>query len=326
MSELRWHPFLEEWVVTATHRQERPVQESGSCPFCVGAPEVPKNFDVLCLPNRFPPLQSPAPIPSVADLSFSPVKPSAGFCEIVVFSPEHSATLSTLPESHIQKIVWLWQARTQRLGEHPQVDYVLIFENKGDTVGATLAHPHGQIYALPFIPPQIERHLASSRKFFKKTKKCLHCNVIREEKKLKERVVFENKHILAFVPFYARWPYEVHLYPKKHISSLLQMNRSETVDFAQALKKVTSAYDNLFSFPFPYMMVLLQAPTHVQKYPFFHFHIEFYPPARSATKMKYPAGAETGAGTFINDTLAEEKAKELRKACSKKPDEKPAKT
>jgi UDPglucose--hexose-1-phosphate uridylyltransferase len=192
------------------------------------------------------------------------------------------------------------------------VKYVFIFENKGEAIGVTLHHPHGQIYAYPFVPPRILRELEQSKKHSDETNRCLLCDILNEEKSDGRRIVAENESFAAYIPFFARYPYETHIIAKRHLQDLTQLSKNEQTDLALILKQVLVAFDRLFDVSFPYMMVLHQQPTDGGDYNYYHFHIEFYPPMRSATKLKYLAGSETGAGMFINDTLAEEKAAELR--------------
>ncbi|HEY9766379.1 MAG TPA: galactose-1-phosphate uridylyltransferase, partial [Chroococcales cyanobacterium] len=224
----------------------------------------------------------------------------------------HATTLTDLSLLDIQKLTLLWTDRYRELGSKNFVDYVFIFENKGEEIGVTLHHPHGQIYAFSYIPPRVQRELEAQRKHFEKTGGCLHCDVLKEEFEAASRIVAENESFVAFIPFYARYPYEMHVYAKSHRPSLLDFSSKEQQDLAQILKIVLGKYDNLFKKPMPYMMVMHQAPTDRQEHPGCHFHIEFYPPYRTAKKLKYLAGCESGAGTFINDTLPEEKAAELR--------------
>lgn len=315
MSELRWNPTLREWVVTATHRQTRPLLPSSFCPFCVGAEEVPKPYEILSLPNRFPSFHLKPPPPSIKGNALYKVRKAKGAAEVVLYSSSHNTTLAEQSEEHLIKLITLWQNRVLELGNKSFIKYVFIFENKGEVIGVTLHHPHGQIYGFSFIPPIIKKELSSAKKYYKKQNRCLHCEIIKIEKKDKVRIVTENKKFVAFIPFYARWPYEVHIYPKVHQTSILELkSRDSKLSFARILKEVLNKYDALFNFSFPYMMVLHQKPTDKRDYSFYHWHIEFYPPYRAANKIKYLAGCESGTGTFINDTLAEEKAEELRKA------------
>jgi UDPglucose--hexose-1-phosphate uridylyltransferase len=320
MSELRWHPFLEEWVIVATHRQERTfLPPKDYCPLCPTKPggfptEVPKDhYDIVVFENKFPSLQRIPPEPAVESTPFSPVKPAQGGCEVVLYSQEHSSTLATMPVARIENLIRVWQDRYEELGAAEEIEYVLIFENKGEAVGVTLHHPHGQIYAFPYIPPKIEQELRASERHYAQQKKCLFCGILAEERKDGRRIVFEGERFIAFLPFFARYPYEVYLAPKKHLSCLAEFTPEDRKDLALVLKGLLLKYDGLFNFSFPYLMVIHQAPTDGGEYPHYHLHFEFYPPHRTEKKLKYLAGCEAGAGSYINDTMAEEKAAELRR-------------
>ncbi|MDQ3180548.1 MAG: galactose-1-phosphate uridylyltransferase [Acidobacteriota bacterium] len=320
MSELRYNPLLGEWLATATHRQDRTfLPPPDFCPLCPTKPggfptEIAEaDYDIVVFENRFPSLSPNPPEPSVAASEFYPVEKGFGECEVVVYSPNHNSTLAQEPVEQIYKLVQVWTDRFIELSKLEFVKYVFIFENKGEAIGVTLLHPHGQIYAYPFVPPRVLRELEESEKHHVKTGRCLLCDILAEEEKDGRRIVAENRSFAAYIPFFARYPYELHIISKRHLLDLINFTGKEQIDLAEILKQVLVAFDNLFNISFPYMMVLHQKPSDGGNYDFYHFHIEFYPPLRSATKLKYLAGSETGAGMFINDTLAEEKAAELRK-------------
>ena len=319
MSELRWHPLLGEWVATATHRQERThLPPADFCPLCPTRPggfptEVPApDYDVVVFENRFPSLRNDPPAPAVEGTELYPVRPARGVCEVVLYSPRHSSTLAEEPVEQIHKLVLVWADRFRELGELPFVEYVFVFENKGEAIGVTLHHPHGQIYAYPFVPPRVARELEQALAHKRRTGRCLFCDISAEERADGRRLVAENGSFVAYIPFFARYPYEVHVSSLRHLQALTDMDGAERRDLASILKQVLVAFDKLFNLSFPYMMVLHQRPTGGGDYGHYHFHVEFYPPLRTATKLKYLAGSETGGGMFINDTLAEEKAAELR--------------
>jgi UDPglucose--hexose-1-phosphate uridylyltransferase len=311
--------LLGEWVATATHRQERTfLPPADFCPLCPTKPggfptEIPEpTYDMVVFENRFPSLRSDPPAPAVEATELYPVRPAAGVCEVVVYTPHHSSTLAAEPVEQIYKLVQVWTDRFRALDALAFVDYVYIFENKGEAIGVTLHHPHGQIYAYPFVPPRIGTELEKSRAHFTETGRCLICDITDEERRDGRRIVAANDSFVAFIPFFARYPYEVHVTSKRHLQALTDMDAGEQRRLAEILKTVLVAYDKLFNLSFPYMMVLHGRPSDGGDYGHYHFHIEFYPPLRTATKLKYLAGSETGAGLFINDTLAEEKAAELR--------------
>ncbi len=319
MSELRWNPVLQEWVITATQRQDRtffPPPEY--CPLCPTHPgafptEIPApDFDIVVFENKFPSLRREPPEPAVHATEISPVRPAQGVCEVVVYTPDHNAELAKMPLSKIEKLVWVWADRFQELGDRPEVQFVFIFENKGKEIGVTLAHPHGQIYAYPFIPPVLWRELEGCRKHFDARGECLLCKSRDIEMEDGRRMVARSERFVAFVPFYARYPYEVHIHPRAHRPAITDFDDAERVELARILQVVISKYDNMWNRSLPYIMVTHQRPSDGKEYPHYHYHIEFYPPYRTPDKLKYLAGSEAGAGAFINDTLAEEKAQILR--------------
>lgn len=319
MSELRWHPLLGEWVATATARQDRTfLPPPNFCPLCPTAPggfptEIPEaDYDIVAFENKFPSLSPNPPEPAIAATGLYPVEKSFGECEVVVYTPNHNSTLAQEPVSQIYKLVQVWTDRFKELSAKEFIKYVFIFENKGEAIGVTLHHPHGQIYCYPFVPPRVLREIEQSQKHNAETGRCLLCDVLKEEQTDGRRIVTENESFTAYIPFFARYPYELHIISKRHLQDLTEMTQQEQINLAEILKQVLVAFDKLFDVSFPYMMVLHQKPSDGASYDFYHFHIEFYPPMRTATKLKYLAGSETGAGMFINDTLAEEKAAELR--------------
>lgn len=322
MSELRWHPFLEEWVITATHRQDRtffpPPDYNPLAPTKPGGfpTEIPaSDYDIVVFENKFPSLQRNAPVPAVTGTDLTPVRPAVGVCEVVVYTPQADTTLAELSVEKIEHLIWVWTDRFEALGARPEVEYVFIFENKGREIGVTLSHPHGQIYAYPFIPPKLQTEVQAAKKHWEKTGKNLYLDVLQQELTDGRRIVAENESFVATVPFFARYPYEVHITARGvGKAALTDFTRAEQKELAKILKKILGKYDNLFGFSLPYMMVIHQRPTDgtTADYPYYQFHIEFYPPNRTKDKLKYLAGSEAGAGAYINDTLAEEKAAELR--------------
>ncbi len=320
MSELRWHPLLEQWVITATHRQERTfLPPDGTCPLCPTraggfSTEVPADtYDIVVFENRFPSLQPAPPQPAVEGTTLSPVREADGVCEVVLYSPRHEEALSTMPVRRIRNLAWVWRDRYLELGAHPRVEYVLVFENRGEAVGVTLHHPHGQIYAFPFLPPVPARELAAARAHRARTGRCVVCDALAGELSDGRRIVLEGERFVAFVPFAARYPYELHVVPRTHQVSMAEWTGADAGDLAAVLKGVLVKLDALFGKPFPYVMVVHQAPVRGADPADWHLHLEFLPPLRSADRLKYLAGCEQGAGTFVNDTLPEETAAELRR-------------
>jgi UDPglucose--hexose-1-phosphate uridylyltransferase len=202
--------------------------------------------------------------------------------------------------------MWVWRQRYEELAARADIDYVLIFENRGVEVGTTLHHPHGQIYGFPFLPPVVALELAADARLGG----CAACALLARELDDAERVVYENESVVAYVPFAARWPFETHVVLREHRSSLVECSADELKALASALQRLTRGFDRVFARPFPYVMVVHQAPTDGRGDG--HLHVEFYPPLRTAEKLKYLAGCEQGAGTFIMDVMPEASAMTLR--------------
>jgi len=318
MSELRWNALLSEWTITATHRQDRTfLPPRDFCPLCPtrpgGAPtEIPRdNFEIAVFENRFPSLQRMPPGPAVEGTDLSPVMPAIGACEVIVYSPQHDTTLGGASLEQIERLITVWAHRTLELGAREEIDYVFIFENRGEAIGVTLHHPHGQVYAYPHLPPIAAREAAAEREHRERHASCLLCDLAVDERRDGRRTVIETPGWRGGVPFAARWPFEVHLAPTRHVGWLHELDPDERSGLALGLKTLLLKYDALFGFPLPYIMAIHQRPTDGADHDD-HLHIEFYPPNRSATKLKYLAGSEAGAGAFINDTLPEETATLLR--------------
>ena len=323
MPDLRFDPLRHEWVAYATERNDRTFLPTAFCPLCPtgvgGASEVPLDtFEVVVFENRFPAFGPDR-------RKGRPVRPPTTGCEVVVYTPEHELTLARLPAERVRLLVDVWADRYQELGSRAEVAYVYIFENKGEEVGVTLHHPHGQIYALPFIPPFAEAELAASGKHLVEEGQCLHCRELALEA-AGPRMVLNEGSMVAFVPRSARWPYEVHLYPLRHVASIADLDEAERWDLARALLAVTGTYDRHFGFSTPYVMAVHQAPTDGRDWQQAHLHFEFYPPHRRQDRLKLLAGVELGAGTFVNDTRPEETAVQLRKAAAARPERAPRKS
>jgi UDPglucose--hexose-1-phosphate uridylyltransferase len=302
VSELRWHPLLREWVTVAPWRQDRtyhpPAEFCPLCPTRPGGPEteIPEaDYHIAVFENRFPSYTG-----------------KQGRSEVVCYTPEHSSSLGQQSVEHIRDLVEVWTDRTEELSGLEGVRYVYVFENRGEEIGVTLHHPHGQIYAYPFVPPLLERELAASRDHHDRTGRCLYCDVLEGEAG-EERVIAQNECWLAFVPPFNRWPYEVHLAPRAHVGLLPELTDEQAWSFATVLKDLLQRYDRLFDKPLPYVMAMHQRPPG-EGAGHHHLHVEFYPPNRTADKLKYLAGSELGAGAFILDARAEDTARDLREA------------
>ncbi|SHH17569.1 galactose-1-phosphate uridylyltransferase [Thermosipho atlanticus] len=312
MMELRYNPLTDEWIIVSAATQRRPVQPSKTeCPLCPGGLELPEEYDLVAFENRFPSLKMPPPEIDWYEKGPFRKNKSFGICEVIVYTSEHNSALPKMSLSQVEKLVEVWVDRTLYLSKIKQIRYIYIFENRGKEVGASLSHPHGQLYAFPFIPKRIEVKIEAMSKWYEEKNECPICSIMKYESE--ERKVYETESFIAIVPFYARFPYEVHIYPKKHYSTILDFSNREKKEFSEILKVVTMKYDKLFEQDFPYMMMFFQAPFNTEDVsPFFHFHVEFNPPKRDKNKLKWMASVETGTWTFINPVLPEEAAKKLR--------------
>ena len=314
-SELRWHPLLRQWVAVAAQRQGRPQLPENWCPFCPGSGQVPDGYDVHLYRNDFPAFSFTGP-------PFSPVQDppldlfqttgARGACDVVLYSPNHHLLPAELGPAQWKKVIDLWTRRTIELTANPDVQYVSVFENTGLAIGVTMPHPHGQIYAFPFIPPLVQRELDSASLYYREQSVCLYCRILEKEIEDGRRLVASNESFVAFLPFFGRFPSEMQICARRHVDALEHLTEAERDNLASMLDIVRRKYDNLYGFPMPLMMLLRQRPAGV--HPYFHFHIDFLPIQRSAEKLKYMASVESGNGTFLNDTRAEEQAALLRNA------------
>jgi len=231
---------------------------------------------------------------------------------VVCYSPRHDLSLAQLEIAEIECLFGAWQREYVDLGGRPEIDYVLTFENKGEVVGVSNSHPHCQIYATNFIFKTIETESDASRRYFSETGHTLLADIIAAEQRDQVRIIAENETAIAFLPYFARYAYEVFVAPKQPSPSISALSDVEAHDLAEVLKETVVRFDNLWQMPFPYVMPLHQAPTDGGDYRAFHFHIEFHPPLRRPNLLKYLAGPEIGGGNFLSDTSPEEKAAELR--------------
>lgn len=320
----RWHPLRGEWVCYASHRQGRtfmpPPEYNPLAP--THDPQFPTElpqgeYDVAVFENRFPSMtpaaqDAPAAFHEAFPVGLVDTLPANGACEVVVFTQDPQASLSSLPLDHLELLVQVWGDRTRALSEISQIQYVLPFENKGVEVGVTLHHPHGQIYAYPFVPPVPARFGECQQAYYQQHQRGVLQDLIRQEILDDRRILYQDETAIAFMPVCARYPYEVWVAPIEPVATLMDLTIEQQRGLARALKTVTLKYDGLWNRPFPYLMAWFQAPIDGQPHPEWHLHAEFYPPYRTPDKLKYLAGTELAAGMFANDALPEEKAKELQ--------------
>jgi UDPglucose--hexose-1-phosphate uridylyltransferase len=328
--EERWQPLREEWVIVAAHRQHRPwhgetVKHENrlrssyveDCYLCPGNARVsgkvnPQYTGVFVFDNDHPSVGMNAPAPPVFAPGVYQNRPAQGIARVVCYSPRHDLSLAQLKICEIEELIAAWQREYIDLGNRPEIDHVLIFENKGEVVGVSNPHPHCQIYATNFVFKTIETEVQASRRYLAETGRTLFAEIIAAEQRDARRIIAENETAIAFLPYFARYAYEVFVAPKQAHQHIASLSDAEARDLAEVLKETVVRFDNLWQMPFPYVMPLHQAPTDDGDYRAFHFHIEFHPPLRRPNLLKYLAGPEIGGGNFLSDTSPEEKAAELR--------------
>ena len=328
--EERWHPLREEWVIVAAHRQDRPwsgetvTHDSGprlsyvpDCYLCPGNARIsgavnPDYEGIFVFDNDHPCVGMEAPAPAAIESSIYRNRAAQGIARVVCYSPRHDLSLSLLETSEVEGLIAAWQREYVDLGGRAEIDHVLTFENKGEVVGVSNPHPHCQIYATNFVFKTIETEARVSQRYFSETGRTLFSDIVAEEQRDGRRIISENETAIAFLPYFARYAYEVFVAPKRTCPSTDSLTDAEARDFAEVLKDTVVRFDNLWQMPFPYVMPLHQAPTDGGDYSAFHFHIEFHPPLRRPNLLKYLAGPEIGGGNFLSDTSPEEKAAELR--------------
>ena len=310
-AELRFDALTGEWITVASHRQTRVVlPPAHSCPLCPttkdNLSELPDNFDVAVFENKGPAF---GPATGVIDEPGSPfgfASTAFGRCEVVVFSPEHEGSLANMPVERIRTVVGAWMERTKSLMAIEGVVQVFPFENRGQEIGVTLHHPHGQIYSYPFVTPRtklvVEQVLAHGPTFFEE--------LLQFESK-GERVVLESEHFLAYVPYAARWPVEIHALPKRHIQDLSELSPEEANDLADFYKRLLQGVDRLYPTPTPYISAWHQAPK-IEKRDWLRLMLQITSPRRGEDKLKYLAGSEAAMGAFVGDIAPEATAARLR--------------
>lgn len=306
----RFDQLTGAWVAVSPTRNTRPYARAdesadGRCPLCPGGPEVPFGYEAAVFENRFPSFMAEPPEVAAHPL----VAPSFGYCEVVLYTDAHTGSLATLTPKELARVIAIWRDRSEELWADPRHRFVLIFENRGEEIGATLSHPHGQIYAFDHLPPIIAERVEALAHHRAETGRCLGCDIDQADSAATERVLAATGSFLVAVPFAARWPYEVHVRARRHgLRRLGDLQPGEALDLARALRDVVLRYDGLFGFELPYMMVAHEAPAGAEDW---HLSFEFFPPHRGADKLKIRASVETATGLFINDMLPESSAAEL---------------
>ena len=327
--ELRWHPFREEWVIVAAHRQGRPwvgatVEQPPEVPrydlkcyLCPGNTRIngaqnPSYDGVYVFDNDFPAIGENAPQELIAPHPVYKNKPAQGISRVVCYSPRHDLTLAQMQTHDVVSVVGQWQRQTFDLGQRDFVAHVLITENRGEVMGMSNAHPHGQIYATNFVWKTVEDELRAMQRYANHERRHLFEDMILAEQQDGRRIVYENEHAIVFAPYFARFAYEIIVAPKRRTPHLHTLSDAETHGLAEAVRELTVRYDNLWRMSFPYAMTIHQAPLDGGDYSAYHAHLQFHPPLRKPGLQKFVAAAEIGGGNFLSDTAPEQKAEELR--------------
>ncbi|MCR6638482.1 MAG: galactose-1-phosphate uridylyltransferase [Sporocytophaga sp.] len=317
MNHLRWNPLLRTYTLIATNRIDRPIFPD-ECPFCPGSGKIKDTYDVLSLPNEFPVLSPEFNPPIQETESLFKSGASHGQCEVILYSPDHFATLYDLDNQHIEKLIKLWRDRCNEMSSDPSIEYIHIFENRGQEVGSSIHHPHGQIYGYPFVPLKLKTELDSCKEYFLQTNKNLILELNEQEEKDQKRIITSNKSFLAYIPYFAEHPLGVFISSRRQKNTLADFTNEEITDFAMILKDVTGALDAVYKKPLPYTMSIHQAPHQSKEYSdcknYYSLHVEFSPVLKDATSIKFPGGSEMGAWASISSKPAEESAEILRNA------------
>jgi len=325
----RFNPLTKQWVLVSPHRAKRPWQGQTekatqeerpaydpNCYLCAGNERTSgvvndKYTSTFVFKNDFSALLPDTPEGELDEGLFK-AKAERGMSRVICFSPNHNLTIPEMSVESIKEVIDLWVKEYQELGAKDFINHVQIFENKGSIMGCSNPHPHGQIWAQSSIPDEVQKEHDSQKEYFEKHNKTLLKEYVDAELMKKERIVVENNTFVALVPFWAVWPFETMILPKREVSNITQLTEEERKDFADIYKQLTIKYDNLFEVSFPYSAGIHQAPTDAKEHPEWHMHMHFYPPLlRSATVKKFMVGYEMMANAQ-RDITAEQSASRLR--------------
>lgn len=327
--ERRWHPLREEWVTITSHRNVRPWSGASAaagkedvpryvldCHLCPGNRRISGAVNdvygsVFVFDNDHPAFSRSAPAPLESPPGIYRNAPALGVCRVMCYSPRHDVSLAELGEDGVRRVIERWAAESYQLARQDDVAQVLIFENKGEIVGVSNPHPHCQIYAPGFVFKGIETELEAMRAFEAAHGDNLFRAIIETERADGRRVIVERAGAIAFVPYFARFPFEVCVAPVKRCQHLFELDDESLEALAAVLSETLIRYDNLWEMSFPYMLVVHQAPADGERYPEYHCHIQIHPPLRQPDLQKFLAGVETGGGHFLNDLAPEDAAAAL---------------
>lgn len=328
-SHKRFNILTGEWVLVSPHRAERPWQgqnekisnqkqptHDSSCYLCAGNTRVngeenPKYEDVFVFTNDFAALQTTSPKFALNE-GLLKAESEQGICKVICFSPDHSKSLANMSVENINKVVKTWQNEYTELGSNNMINYVQIFENKGAVMGCSNSHPHGQIWSQSTLPNEVYKKDQQQRAYFSKYNSSLLGDYLKQELEVNERIIYQNDDFVVLTPFWAVWPFETMIVPKKQCENITKISEQDSLNFADAISKTTKAYDKLFNCSFPYSSGIHQSPTNGEINDHWRWHMSFYPPLlRSATVKKFMVGYEM-FGSPQRDITPEQAAKRLR--------------
>jgi UDPglucose--hexose-1-phosphate uridylyltransferase len=328
--EKRWHPLKEEWIVYSAHRNSRPWQGAATvtekssseydanCYLCPGNSRVsgkpnPNYSDVFIFNNDHPVVGMNAPdVEEMKDTLYKKGN-ATGVAKVICYDPRHNISLSEMTSTEVSKVFIAFREETKLLADDPAIHSILIFENKGEAVGVSNPHPHCQIYATDFPLKLVEQQIRVANDYQRKEKKNIFEEIIKREINDGSRIIAENEFAVAFIPFFARYAYEIMIFPKSSHQTLMTLSEKELHGLSLVFHECIRRLDMNYQMRFPYVMSVMQAPIDGGRYPDFRMHLWLQPPYRQPGLIKYLAGPEIGAGNFMADTMPEEKAAELRK-------------
>ena len=328
-SHKRFNILTGEWVLVSPHRAKRPWQgqnekisnqkqptHDSSCYLCAGNTRVngeenPKYEDVFVFTNDFAALQTTSPKFALNE-GLLKAESEQGICKVICFSPDHSKSLANMSVENINKVVKTWQNEYTVLGSNNMINYVQIFENIGAVMGCSNSHPHGQIWSQSTLPNEVYKKDQQQRAYFSKYNSSLLGDYLKQELEVNERIIYQNDDFVVLTPFWAVWPFETMIVPKKQCENITKISEQDSLNFADAISKTTKAYDKLFNCSFPYSSGIHQSPTNGEINDHWRWHMSFYPPLlRSATVKKFMVGYEM-FGSPQRDITPEQAAKRLR--------------
>ena len=319
IGELRLDPLLNEWVAMAAHRQGRvflPPKEL--CPLCPThnqlLSEIPdSDYDVVIFDNRSPSLRPPDgkwELPGEINMD-TPIVPSAGKCEVVCYTSDHDKSFYELSDSQVRTVMEAWRDRTRELSQEKFISHIFPFENRGEEVGVTLNHPHGQIYAYSFIPPRAEKMLAVAEEHKKRTGRVLMDDVVAREIHDEVRIVAKNSEWISYVPYASRYPFEIHIAPLRPVADLAALDDAAADAYPAIAKETFRRLDGVFGIKMAYIAAWHQAPVREGR-DSMRLHLQICSVRRQPGKLKYLAGSESAMGAFIMDMKPEQSAAQLR--------------